>query len=174
MLLYAFIGGLILNIMPCVLPVIAFKILGFVSESKSSPQRVRALGGIYAIGVLFSFLVLPGLAAPAVPADQNLDRVLRRLDAAAVNFRSTSADFEFDSVVTDPVEDKEVQKGAVYYERKGSVFQMAAHIREVNGKPVPKIFAYSGGSLRLYEQLTNQVTTSSATTAIAHAVVVPR
>ncbi|HEY5345427.1 MAG TPA: protein-disulfide reductase DsbD domain-containing protein [Verrucomicrobiae bacterium] len=60
-LLYAFIGGLILNIMPCVLPVIALKILGFVSEAKSSPGRVRALGGIYAIGVLFSFLVLAAI-----------------------------------------------------------------------------------------------------------------
>jgi thiol:disulfide interchange protein len=57
-LLFAFIGGLILNIMPCVLPVIALKILGFVSEAKSSPQRTRALGGIYAVGVLFSFLIL--------------------------------------------------------------------------------------------------------------------
>ncbi len=61
MLIYAFIGGLILNIMPCVLPVIALKILGFVSEAKSSPRRVRALGGIYVIGVLFSFLVLAAL-----------------------------------------------------------------------------------------------------------------
>ncbi len=42
MLLYAFIGGLILNIMPCVLPVIALKILGFVNEAKSSPRRVHA------------------------------------------------------------------------------------------------------------------------------------
>jgi thiol:disulfide interchange protein DsbD len=58
MLLYAFIGGLILNIMPCVLPVIALKILGFVGEARSSPRRVRALGGIYAVGVLFSFLIL--------------------------------------------------------------------------------------------------------------------
>ena len=57
-LLYAFIGGLILNIMPCVLPVIALKILGFVNEGKSDPRRVRALGGIYAIGVLLSFLAL--------------------------------------------------------------------------------------------------------------------
>ena len=57
-LVYAFIGGLILNIMPCVLPVIALKILGFVNEGKSDPRRVRALGGIYAIGVLLSFLVL--------------------------------------------------------------------------------------------------------------------
>ena len=58
MLLYAFIGGLILNLMPCVLPVIALKILGFVNEAGSSPRRTRALGGIYAVGVLVSFLVL--------------------------------------------------------------------------------------------------------------------
>ena len=58
MLLYAFIGGLILNLMPCVLPVIALKILGFVSEAKSEPRYVRKLGLIYALGVLLSFLAL--------------------------------------------------------------------------------------------------------------------
>lgn len=58
MLLYALIGGLILNIMPCVLPVIALKILGFVNEAKSDPSRVRLLGLIYAVGVLVSFLAL--------------------------------------------------------------------------------------------------------------------
>jgi thiol:disulfide interchange protein/DsbC/DsbD-like thiol-disulfide interchange protein len=58
MLLYAFIGGLILNIMPCVLPVIALKILGFINHAQHEPRRVRALGLIYAAGVLVSFLVL--------------------------------------------------------------------------------------------------------------------
>ncbi len=58
MLLYAFIGGLILNIMPCVLPVIALKILGFVGESRSDPRHVRKLGLVYALGVLLSFLAL--------------------------------------------------------------------------------------------------------------------
>ena len=58
MLFFAFIGGLILNIMPCVLPVIALKILGFVSEAKSEPRRVRKLGLIYALGVLLSFFAL--------------------------------------------------------------------------------------------------------------------
>ena len=58
MLLYAFIGGLILNIMPCVLPVIALKILGFVGESRSDPRHVSKLGLVYALGVLVSFLVL--------------------------------------------------------------------------------------------------------------------
>ncbi len=57
----AFLGGLILNIMPCVLPVIALKILGFVNQSKESPGRIRQLGIVYALGVLFSFLVLAGM-----------------------------------------------------------------------------------------------------------------
>lgn len=58
MLLYAFIGGLILNIMPCVLPVITLKILGFVGEARNDPGRVRRLGLVYTLGVLVSFLVL--------------------------------------------------------------------------------------------------------------------
>ena len=61
MLLYAFLGGLILNVMPCVLPVIALKILGFVGQAKDEPRRVRKLGLIYALGVLVSFLVLAAL-----------------------------------------------------------------------------------------------------------------
>jgi thiol:disulfide interchange protein len=52
---------LILNIMPCVLPVIALKILGFVNEARSEPRRVRNLGLIYALGVLVSFLALAGV-----------------------------------------------------------------------------------------------------------------
>ncbi len=58
----AFFGGLTLNIMPCVLPVIALKILGFVSQAKESPGRVRTLGVIYGMGVLVSFLVLAAVA----------------------------------------------------------------------------------------------------------------
>ena len=61
MLLYAFIGGLILNVMPCVLPVISLKILGFVNQSRESPARVRLLGVLYGAGVVVSFLVLAGV-----------------------------------------------------------------------------------------------------------------
>ena len=111
--------------------------------------------------VLIALLLLtlsPAMAAPAAANEKEKDAVLRRLDEAAKNFHSTSADFEFDSVETDPVPDKVVQKGTVYYERKAGSFQMAAHIREVNGKPVPKIYTYSGGTVRLYEPLMNQLT----------------
>jgi thiol:disulfide interchange protein DsbD len=57
----AFLGGLILNIMPCVLPVIALKILSFVNQSGTESGRARRLGIIYALGVLTSFAVLAGL-----------------------------------------------------------------------------------------------------------------
>jgi outer membrane lipoprotein-sorting protein len=104
-------------------------------------------------------LLLAAHAGFAVtPEDTEKEKVLRKLDIAAANFRSTAADFQFDTVTTDPIPDTEVQKGTVYYERKGSAFQMAAHIREVNGKPVPKVVVVSGGTIKLYEQLIDQVT----------------
>jgi thiol:disulfide interchange protein DsbD len=65
MLLFAFAGGLILNVMPCVLPVIALKVLGFVNQSTESPARVRRLGLVYGLGVLVSFLALAALAIGA-------------------------------------------------------------------------------------------------------------
>jgi thiol:disulfide interchange protein DsbD len=65
MLGFAFLGGLILNIMPCVLPVIALKILSFVKQAGEHPGRVRSMGFVYGFGVLVSFLVLAGLAIGA-------------------------------------------------------------------------------------------------------------
>jgi thiol:disulfide interchange protein/DsbC/DsbD-like thiol-disulfide interchange protein len=70
MLIFAFIGGLILNIMPCVLPVIALKILGFVGQAKESPGRVKQLGLVYALGVLVSFLGLAALVIGVKSAGQ--------------------------------------------------------------------------------------------------------
>jgi outer membrane lipoprotein-sorting protein len=114
-------------------------------------------------GIKFVFaasLALLFLTAPAAFADQkDLKEVLRQLDAAAANFHTTSAEFEFDTEQTDPVPDKDVQKGTVYYQRKGSAFQMAAHIREENGKPVPKVVVLKDGVVKLYEKLIDQVTT---------------
>lgn len=56
-----FLGGLILNLMPCVLPVLALKVLSFVQQSQESAARVRFLGLVYGAGVLASFLVLAGI-----------------------------------------------------------------------------------------------------------------
>ena len=60
-LVFAFLGGLILNIMPCVLPVLSIKILGFVREAGANQQRLTAHGLVYASGVLASFTVLATL-----------------------------------------------------------------------------------------------------------------
>lgn len=59
---------------------------------------------------------------------------------------------------TDP--DTEVQTGTVYYERKGSGFDLGIHIDTDNGRPVPKVIVVSGGEFKMYEKLPDQVTTS--------------
>lgn len=56
-LLLAFTGGLILNLMPCVLPVLAIKAVG-VLESGESRQRARAHALAYAAGVIATFLAI--------------------------------------------------------------------------------------------------------------------
>ncbi|MCJ2094810.1 thioredoxin family protein [Methylobacterium sp. J-072] len=57
----AFLGGLILNLMPCVFPVLSIKVLGLVRHAGESAARVRLHGLAYTAGVLASFLGLAGL-----------------------------------------------------------------------------------------------------------------
>ncbi len=55
---FALVGGLILNIMPCVLPVIAIKVMSFLEQAQDSPARVRLLGLTFSAGIISSFLAL--------------------------------------------------------------------------------------------------------------------
>ncbi len=59
----AFVGGLILNLMPCVFPVLGIKILGFVNQAGADRKKVAAHGWVFALGVLASFWSLAGLLA---------------------------------------------------------------------------------------------------------------
>jgi thiol:disulfide interchange protein len=61
-LLFAFLGGLILNVMPCVLPVIAIKVISFVQQAGESRSRIMALNVAYTAGVVLVFLTLATLA----------------------------------------------------------------------------------------------------------------
>lgn len=61
-LLYAFLGGLILNVMPCVLPVIAIKVLGFVKQAGESRSRILSLNLAYSVGIVSVFVTLATLA----------------------------------------------------------------------------------------------------------------
>ncbi|HCQ02278.1 MAG TPA: thiol:disulfide interchange protein, partial [Candidatus Latescibacteria bacterium] len=59
-LAFAFIGGLILNLMPCVLPVLSIKILGFVHQARDTNSKSWQHGLMFTGGVLLSFLSLAG------------------------------------------------------------------------------------------------------------------
>lgn len=59
--LLAFLGGLILNLMPCVFPVLSIKVLSLVEHSGYGPALVRLNGLCYTAGVIASFLALAGL-----------------------------------------------------------------------------------------------------------------
>ena len=59
----AFVGGMILNLMPCVFPVLSLKILSFAQHSGSAAngaKQMRQHGIFYAVGVVLSFLALAG------------------------------------------------------------------------------------------------------------------
>jgi thiol:disulfide interchange protein DsbD len=57
----AFIGGLILNLMPCVFPVLSIKVLSLVGQAEA-PMRARMrTAGAYSLGVLVAFWALAGL-----------------------------------------------------------------------------------------------------------------
>jgi len=55
---FALLGGLILNLMPCVFPVLSLKVLSLASNSKSSQQEKRLHGLAYTAGVIVAFLIL--------------------------------------------------------------------------------------------------------------------
>jgi len=56
----ALAGGLVLNLMPCVLPVLSVKALGLVQHASASPSAMRWHGAAYTGGVLASFAVVAG------------------------------------------------------------------------------------------------------------------
>jgi len=60
-LLFAFLGGLILNVMPCVFPILSLKALHFVQISSESRSAARREGIAFSFGVLLSLLALAGL-----------------------------------------------------------------------------------------------------------------
>lgn len=60
-LVLAFGGGLLLNLMPCVFPVLSLKILGFVKQSADDTARIKKHGFMFGFGVLLSFWVLAGV-----------------------------------------------------------------------------------------------------------------
>lgn len=59
--LFAFLGGIILNLMPCVLPVLSIKIMSFVKQAHDEHVQPWKHGLIFTLGVLVAFWALAGL-----------------------------------------------------------------------------------------------------------------
>jgi len=57
-LLFGFLGGFILNLMPCVLPVISLKIFGFVQQAGQSRQKIFRSGIAFTLGIFAWFIAL--------------------------------------------------------------------------------------------------------------------
>ncbi len=60
-LLFAFLGGLILNVMPCVLPILALKALSLSKKAAASRKDAALQGFSFTTGVIVSFLIIAGL-----------------------------------------------------------------------------------------------------------------
>jgi outer membrane lipoprotein-sorting protein len=89
---------------------------------------------------------------PSDPAA--LDSVLKKMDSAAANFRTTQADFEWDRYEKVINEVDDVQSGTVYYRRVGKEVEMKADIT----KPEPKFVLFSNGKVQMYQPKADQVT----------------
>ena len=101
------------------------------------------------------FLALALSSTRTALAADDLTRVLRELDAAALKFRTATGDFEWRTEQTEPFPNTDTQTGTIYFSRTNSAFQMAARIRVVDQKNVPKVLTYSNssGTATLYEKL---------------------
>ena len=58
---FAFVGGLILNLMPCVLPVLSLKVFSLMKHAGENPRAAWIQGVAFTAGVVLSFWVLAGL-----------------------------------------------------------------------------------------------------------------
>ena len=115
------------------------------------------------IALVWSFLRL--LAGPLqAPVESGpLNAVLKKMDIAAASFRSTQAEFEWDSYekVIDEVD--EIQTGTIYYRRTGKDIEMMAEVKMAGSdpaklKPEPKYVLFSKGKISVYQPKPDQVT----------------
>ncbi len=68
----AFLGGIILNLMPCVFPVLALKILSFTKNAGNSFKKSLTLAALYTLGIMLSFWLLAAILLVFKDAGQSL------------------------------------------------------------------------------------------------------
>lgn len=117
--------------------------------------------GFAPLPLFLILIVVPahsGFAAGQPNAGSKLQQILQQLDKSAGNFRSASAQFEFQNIQTEPVPDTDVMTGAIYFEHRAGNIRMAAHVKQRNRRPYGAVYTYAHGLFQLYDQQLNQVT----------------
>lgn len=118
---------------------------------------------IFTLAIVFSFAGFAAVPPAKAGGPDDLEAVLKKMDAVADTFRSAEATFEWDTYekVIDEVDDYET--GAIYYRRTGKEIEMMAEVKMAGSslqslKPEPKFVLYSGGKVRMYQPKIDQVT----------------
>src|ERR1700736_4432939 len=126
--------------------------------SRQNLRKKRMRPTNESLGVFVILLSLASVSAVATPQPQesksspSLESVLKKMDAAASNFRTTQADFVWEQYQK-VVDDKDTQKGTVYYRRAGKDIQMMAEVKE----PERKYVLFKDGKLQVYQPRIEQV-----------------
>jgi len=105
---------------------------------------------------LITVLLWLGGSNAVAQADPNLQKVLSQMDATAADFRTAQANFVWEQYFR-VVNDKDSQKGTVYYRRSGKEIQMMADITDP-----PKSVLFSEGKVQVYEPKLKRVTNYEA------------
>jgi len=124
---------------------------------------MKSLALILPIMLAWGFADAPAKPPQADAGSGPLDTVLKKMDTAAAGFRSTQAEFEWDTYekVIDEVDD--IQKGTIYYRRAGKEIEMMADVKQAGDdpnklKPEPKFVLFSKGKVLMYQPKMDQVT----------------
>jgi outer membrane lipoprotein-sorting protein len=110
----------------------------------------------HAWAVCITTLLWLGVSTAAAQSDPDLQKVLSQMDAAAADFRTAQADFIWEQYFR-VVNEKDSQKGTVYYRRSGKDIQMMADITDP-----PKSVLFSEGKVQVYEPKLKRVTSYEA------------
>jgi outer membrane lipoprotein-sorting protein len=109
-----------------------------------------------AVTLAVAAISLITILTPATAQTQSagdLEKVLTQLDASSARFKSAEADFRWDQYQK-VVNETDVQKGKVYFQRQDHGTLMAADITD----PEKKILLFSDGKIRFYQPRIDQVT----------------
>jgi outer membrane lipoprotein-sorting protein len=107
--------------------------------------------------LLLAAIVTLAATFSTAQSDPNLQKALASMDSAAANFRSAQADFVWEQFFK-VVNEKDSQKGTVYYRKNGKDIQMMADITD----PSPKQVLFSEGKVQVYEARMKRVTSYEA------------